>query len=103
MINRYDQADDDRIVISPDGEWCKYEDVKELLERRCCKTCTWRDENLICRNTKIQDDDGALFMDEDFEKSDRLNYPHIEGDNFHVGDKFGCVHHKGKRNENKIQ
>ena len=60
-----------------------------------CKTCFYRDGYGDCTNQKLTDslpDNPEMEIDTD----DMLLYSREEGGEFHVGDKFGCVHHKEK-------
>ena len=58
-----------------------------------CKTCLFRDEKGICGNFKLSEDHGYT----EKESSDMLIYSYTESGNFWVGENFGCVHHKQKK------
>lgn len=58
-----------------------------------CETCEHRDMHGFCLNRKLDEDYGHTPA----EKEDMLLYSYTEGGTFHVGPKFGCVHHEPKK------
>jgi hypothetical protein len=54
-----------------------------------CETCKFRDEDFYCTNEKLSENYGL-------KNDDMLVYDFIEGGEFWVGAKFGCVHHEAK-------
>lgn len=66
-----------------------------------CKTCKYKDEYGDCLNQKLADslpDNPEMGIDAD----DMLIYSYAEDGIFHVGDKFGCVHHAEKEEKDGV-
>lgn len=58
-----------------------------------CKTCRYKNKYGDCDNPKITD---SLPENQEIDTDDMIIYSYAEEGEFHVGDYFGCVHHKEK-------
>lgn len=69
--------------------------IKRMKKLNYCKTCKYKNKYGDCTSQKLTDslpENPEMEIDTD----DMLIYSLEEGGSFHVGDKFGCVHHEGK-------